>query len=41
VQTQIADLKAWLAEEEAKDRDEIAWFDAKLAQTQQACHQRQ
>jgi hypothetical protein len=30
VQAQLADLKAWLAEEEAKDRDEIAWFDAKL-----------
>jgi hypothetical protein len=30
VQAQLADLKAWLAEEEAKDRDELAWFDAKL-----------
>jgi hypothetical protein len=30
VQAELAELKAWLTDEEAKDRDEIAWFDAKL-----------
>jgi hypothetical protein len=36
VQAQLADLKAWLADEEAKDRAEIAWFDGKIESYVQA-----
>jgi hypothetical protein len=36
VQAQIADLKAWMAAEEAKDRDELAWFNGHIERYVQA-----